>query len=52
MAWLVRIALIAGGSVAAYFVAPDSPNYTVVQGMMTVLLIAIIVLACVVLPRR
>ena len=35
MAWLLRIALLAGGTVAAWFVAPDAPNYGVVQGMMT-----------------
>ncbi len=40
----VRILLALGGSVAALFVARDSPNFGVVQGMMT-----IIVLVCLVL---
>lgn len=52
MAWLVRIALLAGGAVAAWFVAPDAPNYTVVQGMMTVAIIALAVLAAVLINRR
>lgn len=39
----VRIVLAAGGSLAALFVARDSPNFGVVQGMM-----ATIVLVCVV----
>lgn len=52
MAWLVRIALLAGGAVAAWFVAPDAPNYSVVQGMMTVAIIAAAVLAAVLLGRR
>jgi len=52
MAWLVRIALLAGGAVAAWFVAPDAPNYSVVQGMMTVVIIAIAVLAAALIRRR
>lgn len=52
MAWLVRIALLAGGVVAAWFVAPDAPNYSVVQGMMTVLIIAIAVFAAALIRRR
>jgi hypothetical protein len=52
MAWLVRIALLAGGAVAAWFVAPDAPNYSVVQGMMTVFIIAIAVFAAALIRRR
>lgn len=40
---VVRIVLAAGGSVAALFVARDSPNFGVVQGML-----ATVVLACIV----
>lgn len=52
MAWLVRLALLAGGAVAAWFVAPDAPNYSVVQGMMTVAIIAAAVFAAVLIRRR
>ena len=40
---VVRIVLAAGGSLAALFVAQDSPNFGVVQGMLST-----IVLVCVV----
>jgi hypothetical protein len=40
---VVRILLAAGGSLAALFVARDSPNFGVVQGML-----ATVVLVCVV----
>ena len=52
MAWLLRIALLAGGVVAAWFVAPDAPNYTVVQGMMTVAIIAACVVLAALINRR
>jgi hypothetical protein len=52
MAWLVRIALLAGGAVAAWFVAPDAPNYSVVQGMMAIVVIAIAVFAAALIRRR
>ncbi|WP_421994970.1 hypothetical protein [Roseococcus sp.] len=52
MAWIVRIALLAGGAAAAWFVAPDAPNYSIVQGMMTVLIIAIAVFAAALIRRR
>lgn len=52
MAWIARIALVAGGAVAAWFVAPDSPNYSVVQGMATVLIIALAVFAAALIRRR
>lgn len=41
--FIVRIVLTAGGSLAALFVARDSPNFGVVQGML-----ATVVLVCVV----
>ncbi len=40
---LVRIVLALGGSLAALFVARDSPNFGVVQGMLST-----VVLVCVV----
>ncbi|MDB5375602.1 MAG: hypothetical protein JWR00_48 [Rubritepida sp.] len=52
MAWLVRIALLAGGAVAAWFIAPDAPNYSVVQAMMTIVIIAIAVFTAARIRRR
>lgn len=52
MAWIARIALLAGGAIAAWFVAPESPNYSVVQGMATVVVIAAAVLAAALIGRR
>jgi hypothetical protein len=49
--WLVRIVLVAAGAVAALFVARDAENFSVVQGMVAVALIAAIVLL-VALTRR
>lgn len=49
--WLVRIVLLAAGAVAALFVARDAENFSVVQGMVAVGLIAAIVLA-IALTRR
>jgi membrane protein YdbS with pleckstrin-like domain len=40
---VVRIVLAAGGALAALFVAQDSPNFGVVQGMLST-----VVLVCVV----
>jgi hypothetical protein len=52
MAWIIRVALLAGGVVAAWFVAPDAPNYGVVQGMASVAIIALCVLAAALIRRR
>lgn len=51
MGILVRLALVAGGAVAALFVARDAPNFGVVQGLMSVAVIAAVV-AVVALSRR
>ena len=40
---VVRILLALGGSIAALFVARDSPNFGVVQGMMTTLVLVCLV---------
>jgi hypothetical protein len=51
VALLVRILLTAGGGVAALFVAQDSPNFEVVQGMLA-LVVAVAVLILVGLAGR
>jgi hypothetical protein len=44
MTWLARILLIAGGVVASWFVAKDTPAFTIAQGMMAIVLLTILVL--------
>lgn len=41
---VVRIILAGGGSLAALFVARDSPNFGVVQGMLSTVVLVCIVL--------
>jgi hypothetical protein len=52
MGWIVRVALLAGGALAALFVARDAENFSVVQGMMAVAVIAVLVLLAALLRRR
>jgi len=40
---IVRVLLAMGGALAAFFVAEDSPNFGVVQGMLTTLVLVCIV---------
>ena len=42
-AWLTRIALAAGGVVAGWFVTKDAPNFSVIQGMAAMMIIAVVV---------
>jgi hypothetical protein len=49
---LVRLALLGGGAIAALFISRDAENFGVVQGMMTVALIAAIVLVLALSRRR
>ena len=44
-AWLTRIALAMGGAVASWFVAKDAPNFSVIQGVAAMIIIATIVAA-------
>jgi hypothetical protein len=50
--WIIRIILVAAGAVTALFVAQDAPNFSVVQGMVAVVLIAAVVLAVALLRRK
>lgn len=50
--WIVRIILLAAGAVTALFVAQDAPNFSVVQGMVAVALIAAVVVAFALLRRK
>jgi len=50
--WMVRIILVAAGAVTALFVARDADNFTVVQGMVAVAMIAAAVLLLAVTRRK
>jgi hypothetical protein len=50
--WITRIFLIAGGGVASWFVARDAPNFSVVQGVTAMLLIALTVCVIGLWPDR
>ncbi|WP_270936041.1 hypothetical protein [Falsiroseomonas oryzae] len=50
--WIVRILLVAGGAVAALFVAPDAANFDVVQGMVAVAIVAAVVVAVALFTRK
>jgi hypothetical protein len=41
--WLTRVLLIAAGAVASWFTARDAPNFSVVQGIVAMLLLALTV---------
>jgi hypothetical protein len=43
IAWLTRIALATGGVVAGWFVAKDAPNFSVIQGVAAMMIIALVV---------
>jgi hypothetical protein len=50
--WVIRLILVGAGAVAAIFVARDAQNFTVVQGMVAVALIAAVVLAAALFRRK
>ena len=52
VAWLTRILLIAGGTVASWFVSRDAPNFSVVQGVAAMLLLALTVCVLGLWPAR
>lgn len=52
MGWVVRLLLVLAGAIAAVFVARDAENFSVVQGMVAVALIAALVVLVAVTRRR
>ena len=52
MAWISRIALMAGGGRVAWFLPPDAPNDRVVQGMAAIAVVTLCVLATAPSKRR
>lgn len=52
LSWLVRLLLLASGTVAGWMVAQDAPNFGVVQAMVAVLLVALVVFVLAFWPAR
>lgn len=52
LSWLVRLLLLASGTIAGWVVAQDAPNFGVVQAMVALLLIALIVFVLAFWPAR
>ncbi|MFO1159433.1 MAG: hypothetical protein U1E60_11385 [Reyranellaceae bacterium] len=50
--WLVRLILIVSSAIAQWFVAVDSPNFGIVQGVVGILLIAVVVFVLAFWPAR
>ena len=50
--WIVRGLLIAGGTIASWFVAKDAPGFGVIQMMVATLLPALIVAVIAFWPAR
>ncbi|HEV7265124.1 MAG TPA: hypothetical protein VGN83_09420 [Falsiroseomonas sp.] len=50
--WAIRGLLLAAGAIAALFVAREAENFTIVQGMVAVALVAAAVLALALLRRK
>jgi hypothetical protein len=48
----IRILLIVAGAIAALLVAREAPNFAVVQGMVAVVLIALVVIAIAFFRRK
>jgi hypothetical protein len=52
LSWLVRLILILSGSILEWFVAKDSTNFSVLQGVLSIVLFTIVLLALVFWPAR
>lgn len=50
--WAVRLLLVAAGAVTTIFVARDAENFTVVQGMVAIALVAGVVLVLALTRRK
>jgi hypothetical protein len=48
----IRILLIVAGAIAALLVAREAPNFAVVQGMVAIVLIALVVVAIALFRRK
>jgi len=50
--WIIRVLLIAAGSVAGLFVARDAANFVIVQAMVALFVIALIMFVLAFWPAR
>lgn len=52
MFWIVRGLLVAAGIIASWFVARDALNFSVVQGVIAVMIFGVVVLAVALWPAE
>jgi hypothetical protein len=52
VSWIVRGLLVISGSVTEWFVSKDAANFTVIQGMVSLAVIAVIVFVVAYWPAR
>jgi hypothetical protein len=52
VSWIVRGLLIVSGTVTGWLVSKDAPNFSFVQGMASLVVIAVVVLVLAFWPRR
>ena len=52
MGLVIRALLVLGGIAAEWFVAADSPNFGVVQGILAMVILAVVVGVIALWPRR
>jgi hypothetical protein len=52
VSWIVRGLLIVSGTVTGWFVSKDAPNFSFIQGMASLVVIAVIVLVLAYWPAR
>ena len=52
VSWIVRGLLIVSGTVTGWFVSKDAPNFSFIQGMASLVVIAVIVLVLAFWPAR
>jgi hypothetical protein len=52
VSWIVRGLLIVSGTATGWFVSKDAPNFSFVQGMASLVVIAVVVLVLAFWPQR
>ena len=46
--WLVRLLMICAAAIAAWFVARDAPNFTIVQALVLLVLMAVLLVVAII----
>jgi hypothetical protein len=52
VSWIVRGLLVISGIVTGWFVSKDAPNFSFIQGMVSLVVVAVIVLVLAYWPAR